>query len=1282
MVVALVATLLALAWLTHRASKLLAIPIPVLVKGLGLDIPAPPRVSLHNISADSIELHWSPPEKAGSVAKHIIQINGQNVGENERRDTSVVVTGLTPDQIYNVRVIAANSSNFQAPSPLIRLRTLRSNTDDSNTTNNSSSSNLISGRDGLAATAASSAAGSSSGVGNATVGSATAGMNGVLGSGGAALGPDDIPTIHATDTLTQAPQSRRTFRRQNSPGTTEENLLAANGSAGHGNGSAGGGSGGSVGDSASTDATVQALTAELEKIQRETEELEAQFLSQEEEHKAAEALLLIELDGVRDKKKEEDNVRSLLRTETRTLEDAKRAAEAQRTKVEKALKVRQDEITRMQEDCIRWDDEREAALEALHKLEDEAEARKQEAEDMGKNKKKELEPILVELTSLEEEIRTLSLSIKAINDEEEKQKEKETDEKPKTVDASDPAMSGILAGLPGVPPLARGPSFPGEPEDARIEREWQARFKALELRYMEILGHFRAAQDEFFRSEHQLRAWHARRASLPAPPSDPSASSLSLGKGKSKQRRNRTRKNRTQTVSSPMSVYPMSDLPYTPISVPFNQPPTPSSTTAPTQTSPPFPSLLPAAPLFNYANGTDPMFSPEMDKLTNGAPMSPTADSLLPSNLFMSMDEVPPSPKGSTYLLDSQTFPTSDNIQPLIPAAQSPVSSNSMSNSQLSSPRTSFPQFPVFSTEESERLNRSNSISSVNNSLRGIPPPMPEEPVPSKKIFPSLFSFTRPRGKTLSNETPALGSLKPSQSNSFPKQDGPGLDPIGTRRRSGSHGTSWMSASGLGFLSNSTNIKRTLNNANGSRSSFNHFDPESDPLDPSRLLSKEPLSPRPSSISSFGESILPKPSADFSAFGWPARDNTAVRASPLAANWADIPNINNSSSLIPSLPPSPQTSPPNAHPSRLAKIFSSKNSNNSNNAGAVGQPVPSNVKLNPTAPTFDATYNNTPGNHNNNNNNNNHSNHGSSPSSHLHAETQSLNTESSFASSASLDQLALTTSITSVDKESAASSSVGKESLLSRIGLSRKGSHTKLVGGPGNTNSPKLGSPAKFTISSPFKKEGGLFSRKKGESSNSVTTPTADSIDEEGGGLSGVVIPSLDHGHNNHSGLTTPNDEKDNNSNIKDNNNTNNGNKEKGEGKEKEKGKSGGGGKKGHGSSGSIGSASELFGSWRRESSEVLSSPFKKEGGFFGVIGGNKKKRGNLGVVDAMASTSEVEEDDDEAGYNKPEQPSPQLSQQQHHEQQQQQHHFFNGKGKGREAERDREFGGATGGGN
>ena len=62
----------------YRVTALLNIPIPTLVKILGLDLPDAPRVSLRGVSADTITLHWSLPEKAGSVAKHIIQINGIN----------------------------------------------------------------------------------------------------------------------------------------------------------------------------------------------------------------------------------------------------------------------------------------------------------------------------------------------------------------------------------------------------------------------------------------------------------------------------------------------------------------------------------------------------------------------------------------------------------------------------------------------------------------------------------------------------------------------------------------------------------------------------------------------------------------------------------------------------------------------------------------------------------------------------------------------------------------------------------------------------------------------------------------------------------------------------------------------------------------------------------------------------------------------------------------------------------------------------------------------------
>jgi len=75
----------------YRVSSLLNIPIPTLVKVLGLDLPAPPRVSLHGVSADTITLHWSLPEKAGSVAKHIIQINGINGNTLYSRRTGLLL---------------------------------------------------------------------------------------------------------------------------------------------------------------------------------------------------------------------------------------------------------------------------------------------------------------------------------------------------------------------------------------------------------------------------------------------------------------------------------------------------------------------------------------------------------------------------------------------------------------------------------------------------------------------------------------------------------------------------------------------------------------------------------------------------------------------------------------------------------------------------------------------------------------------------------------------------------------------------------------------------------------------------------------------------------------------------------------------------------------------------------------------------------------------------------------------------------------------------------------
>lgn len=51
------------------------------------------------------------------------------VGESEKRETTVTITGLNPDQVYGVRVLAVNSNHYSAAGQLIRLRTRRKEED-------------------------------------------------------------------------------------------------------------------------------------------------------------------------------------------------------------------------------------------------------------------------------------------------------------------------------------------------------------------------------------------------------------------------------------------------------------------------------------------------------------------------------------------------------------------------------------------------------------------------------------------------------------------------------------------------------------------------------------------------------------------------------------------------------------------------------------------------------------------------------------------------------------------------------------------------------------------------------------------------------------------------------------------------------------------------------------------------------------------------------------------------------------------------------------------------
>ncbi|KAK9475279.1 uncharacterized protein V1510DRAFT_348116, partial [Dipodascopsis tothii] len=349
MLFSLVATVLALVWLLHRATRLLQVPIPTLVQLLGIDVPSPPLVCLDTVGADSIVLHWSLPERANSVAKHVIQMNGQNaVGESEKRETTVTVTGLTPDHIYSVRVLAVNSKNYSASGQLIRLRTRRQSED------------LV-----LASVQP---------VRRSSVDAAAAPAP--AADAAAPAKPDGVQTQFRRGKDSRRPSEHSSFTAATQPYTLES------------------------------------LTAELDQIRSEIIETSQQLSHGEDEHAVAEAALLAELAVLRGRRREEDSVRAQLRTETKALEESKRALEAQKAKVERALKQRRDDIDRAANQRLRWRSEAADARLRAARLAEESARCSAEAAERVRQLRDEAAAAAAEAAEAEEVVRTLVANIK------------------------------------------------------------------------------------------------------------------------------------------------------------------------------------------------------------------------------------------------------------------------------------------------------------------------------------------------------------------------------------------------------------------------------------------------------------------------------------------------------------------------------------------------------------------------------------------------------------------------------------------------------------------------------------------------------------------------------------------------------------------------------------------------------------------------------------------------------------------------------------------------------
>ncbi|KAK9447566.1 uncharacterized protein V1518DRAFT_421325 [Limtongia smithiae] len=569
MLVALIATFASLLWLLHRATRLLQIPIPTLVRHLGIDIPAPPHVCLDAVTSDSVTLHWSLPDRASSVAKHVIQMNGQNVGESEKRETTVTITGLNPDQVYGVRVLAVNSNHYSAAGQLIRLRTRRK------------SENLV-----------------------------LASVQPVQPEESAVPTPKEGERRRSSTVQTQ-------FRRASS--RHERNNRSPNR-----RGERGGYT--SSFTAATQPYTIESLAAELEQIRSDIVEVNAQYAHAEEEYEAASAALHEELDTLRDKRKEEDAIRTQMRSDNKALEETNRALQAQKTKVERAVKQKLEAIEKIKNDFAKWEANKVASEQRKREIQnlksnfsESTKAREERSESV----QRETHQHIIEL---EESIRGLVMKIKKAEMEKTPQYGKDN--------TPDNAFAKLL--------------HSEDMEDIKLERSWREVQKSLELRYVHIFEQYREAEDKSRLANEVYGIVNTQGQQVAQP-------ELS----KSAKRRNRTRNKARAAVSSPIRSFPLHD-PRFPDASTFNNLLFDSLQTTAFNGSSPSPSAI-TLDLHNnsssslalggpysmnsslanlYPEPVDALSGDDLLSSSGGGTISPSADILLPSNLFM-MDDLP-----------------------------------------------------------------------------------------------------------------------------------------------------------------------------------------------------------------------------------------------------------------------------------------------------------------------------------------------------------------------------------------------------------------------------------------------------------------------------------------------------------------------------------------------------------------------------------------------------------------------------------------------------------------
>ncbi|CAD6505282.1 BgTH12-00774 [Blumeria graminis f. sp. triticale] len=574
------------------------------------------------------------------------------------------------------------------------------------------------------------------------------------------------------------------------------------------------------------------LTAQLENVNQEREKIAVEMAKESEEFKNQLTELCREKDDKKQTLKEREEASEKLKKEVNYAERLNRQAQTRKSQKEKLLKEKVAERSKMEEDMKRWKKE-------IEDMKSERGRWLGEKDKFDKKKliktaelRQEIKQRQAALNAIEEDIRIKGLQIKQL-------------EQHRTHILSCDDDEGSRS------------------RDEHEDREWNNTEKAMtaelnaKSRQLRDIGSNLHQQQAYLTTLQQRNSviFHGNFSNIDFEPLVPEDKEKSL----------KPRNQKTQTIHSATSRRPVSDTSFHAFG---NQ--------SPLSFAPgPYMDIANDATPAQSSDQFDHIIDEDHSLLTAGAPLSPTATSLLPSNIFA--DEDLPSPLPEPLELCGPIIPDQMIISNIDHSPQLPKSPNKPEG-HITSPRASSQNIPRHDATTFSSRENDSSFNFQNSGFGAIGTAVSSKHSTHKGIR-DLFSLSKSKTRETVSNGPSLGSLKPNQSSSFPRSiEETGA--TGNKQRRVTFSSTW---SGLLHRTLPTEESSADNNISPSTSRKIRHSILGSGFDEQNGNDINSSSPRPLSVAS---SDLPRPSTDSAPFGWsPAQDNLISGNVPLATNW-------------------------------------------------------------------------------------------------------------------------------------------------------------------------------------------------------------------------------------------------------------------------------------------------------------------------------------------------------------------------------------------------------------